>query len=400
MNTRIVAAIAICATVALLSRCSSWRSSYWARVVVWNNVGIGDHKIFPKRMFATRAPATRLARGGAALDGSSRPAALTGYLERVGASSLDDFLEKTDSTAFLVVHNGQLVYESYFNGYERDSINTSFSVAKSFASALIGFAIDDGLINDVSDPITKYIPELEGADYDAITIRHLLTMTSGIRYSGSHQPWTDAARAYYEPDLREFALTIVAEESPGKSWEYNNYHPILIGMIVERVTGERVSEYLERKIWKPLGMEFAGSWSLDNTGFEKMESGINARSIDFAKFGLLFLNDGSWNGERILSQSWVHESTRLNEQDSSILRGVRPGHEMSKEASAYKYFWWINPRPDVEDDFFAAGNLGQYIYASPNKGTVIVRNGRSWGGFERWVDFMHDLSDTVADSID
>jgi len=374
-----------------------WRSYYWTRALVWNDVSITDYEIFPEGVLETKAPNYMFEAASVTLEGSTSPEEFANYFEETGTTGLAEFLTATNTTGFVVLQDGKLVYEGYFNGYERESVNTSFSIAKSFASALIGFAIDDGFIESVQDPIAAYIPELKDDDYDAIQIQDLLSMASGIKYSGDHSPWADAARAYYEPDLRKFALSIVPKESPGQTWQYNNFHPLLIGMILERATGETVTSYLERKIWQPLGMEFGGSWSLDNVGFEKMESGINARTIDFAKFGQLFLQDGTWQGEQILSSSWVRESTRLFDYDNDIQRAAQPGHPMSEHLMGYKYFWWINPRADGVDDYYAAGNLGQYIYISPSRRTVIVRNGKNWGEFDRWVDFLADLSDLVSE---
>jgi CubicO group peptidase (beta-lactamase class C family) len=202
-----------------------------------------------------------------------------------GKINFDKFLVSTGTTAFIIIKDDTVLYEKYFNGYQRDSIGTSFSMAKSITSALIGVAIDEGLIASVDDPITRYIPELKEKDFrfDNITIKNLLTMSSGLRYVEEGLPWSDDTRTYYDTNLRSLALSSKIEEAPGKRFHYNNYNPLLLGMILERVTHKPVSQYLEDKIWKPLGMDAPASWSLDSdaSGFEKMESGINARAIDF-----------------------------------------------------------------------------------------------------------------------
>jgi CubicO group peptidase (beta-lactamase class C family) len=138
-------------------------------------------------------------------------------------------------------------------------------MAKSFASALMGIAIDEGHIKSVDEPITNYLPELLEKDkrFRSITIRHLLTMTSGIKYEeGGDLPWSEDAddtKTYYATDLRELALNCQIEGEPGKYFEYNNYNPLLVGMILERATGMPVSHYMEAKLWMPMGMEADGS---------------------------------------------------------------------------------------------------------------------------------------------
>ena len=296
---------------------------------------------------------------------------------------LEKFLEDTGTTAFLVIRDDKLLYEEYFNGYDRESTQTSFSVAKSFVSALVGIAIEEGYIGSVEDPITKYVPELEGPEMDKITIRHLLTMSSGLRYSGEGGgggPLGDDAKTYYDPNLRELALTVEPEVEPERHWEYNNYHPLLLGMVLERATDRPVATYLSQKIWRPLGMEAEGSWSLDSeaSGFEKMESGINGRAIDFAKFGRLYLNRGEWKGKEVVPQSWVEESTRVD--------------TTTDPADFYQYFWWVDVVEPDRGRFMARGNLGQFIYVVPDKDLVIVRMGEDFG-YNRWPELLRSIAD-------
>jgi CubicO group peptidase (beta-lactamase class C family) len=295
---------------------------------------------------------------------------------------LEKFLADTGTTAFLVIRDDALLYEGYFNGYDHKSTQTSFSTAKSFVSALVGITIEEGYIGSVEDPITKYVPELKGPGMESITIRHLLTMSSGLKYSGEGSgggPFGDDAKTYYDPSLRELALTVEPEGKPGRQWEYNNYHPLLLGMILERATDRHVATYLSQKIWQPLGMEADGSWSLDSEedAFEKMESGINARAIDFAKFGRLYLNGGEWNGKQVVPASWVEESTRVD--------------TTTDPADFYQYFWWVDVAPPERGRFMARGNYGQFIYVAPDKDLVIVRFGEDWG-YNRWPELLRSIA--------
>jgi CubicO group peptidase (beta-lactamase class C family) len=303
----------------------------------------------------------------------------------VATVPLERFLADTGTSAFLVIRDDAILYEGYFNGYDLRSTQTSFSVAKSFVSALVGIAIQEGYIGSVDDPITEYLPELEGQGMNEVTIRHLLTMSSGLEYSGEGGgggPLGDDAKTYYDPNLRELALSVEPEVEPGTRWEYNNYHPLLLGMILERSTDRPVATYLSQKIWRPLGMEADGSWSLDSeaSGFEKMESGINARAIDFAKFGLLYLNRGEWNGEQVVPTSWVEESTRVD--------------IATDPADFYQYFWWVDVVEPERGRFLARGNLGQFIYVVPDKNLVIVRMGESFG-YNRWPELLRSIADNA-----
>lgn len=321
------------------------------------------------------------------------------FAQLSGAADWNAFLEANQTQAFLVIQDGTILSESYFNDTQRDSIVTSFSVAKSFTSALIGIALQEGFINSVDDPITRYLPELAERDprFAEITIRHLLLMASGLDYQ-EFRPLlfnSDDILTTYYPDQRRIALENThIIDPPGKYFLYNKYHPQLLGMILERTTGMPVTTYLQTRIWNPLGMEFGGSWSTDSqaSDFEKMETGVNARAVDFAKFGVLFLNGGDWQGSQVISESWVEESTRplLPENYASYYPeffASLPGQ------SYYKYMWWGIDHDGDSYDFRAAGDKGQYIYISAEKDLVIVRNGIDYGiPSSEWIRLFYEFS--------
>jgi len=201
---------------------------------------------------------------------------------------LDQFLTETETTVFLVVKDGVLVHEWYAGGIDPNALHTSFSISKSILSTAIGMAVQDGFIGSLEDPITDYVPELLERDprFSDITLRHLITMTSGLKYVEDSSPFGDAINTYYATDLRRSAIrnTVIVEE-PGKNYLYNNYNPLLLGMALERATGMTVSKYISETWWAPMGAEADASWSMDSfyNRFEKMESGFNARPIDFAR---------------------------------------------------------------------------------------------------------------------
>lgn len=186
--------------------------------------------------------------------------------------------------------------------------------------------------------------------------------------------------------------------SPGETFHYNNYHPLLLGMILERVTGMSVTSFLQKNIWTPLGMEFGGSWSLDEHGFEKMESGINARAIDFAKFGRLFLHEGAWEGAQVISRDWVLESTQADSPDDYA--SYYGNYFIFKDGMGYyNYLWWGIQQGEGSYDFFALGNHGQFIYISPQADQIILRFGESYGefgGVGEWVDMFYRFASSAG----
>ena len=365
---------------------------YLTRTIFWGESDYKDLEKFPARTIHNASPTLQLEELPADNPYASQIEAIGSDVNNGG--SLESYLESSGTTAFLVVHDDKVLYKRYFNGYDERSLNTSFSMAKSFASALVGIAIDEGYIKSVNEPITNYIPELLKKDerFESITIRNLLTMSSGIKYEeGGDLPWSEQAddtKTYYATDLRGLALDCEIVGEPGEYFEYNNYNPLLVGLILERATGMSVSRYMEQKLWKPMGMEADGSWSLDSTrsGFEKMESGVNARARDFARFGMLFAGEGDWEGRQLISRGWVEESTRADTRTDPSLE--------------YQYFWWVDT-PDKTSHFSARGKYGQYIYVAPEKDLVIVRLGKEEGekGYDYWTDLFEQLATKLDTSV-
>ena len=285
---RLVASVAAAVLLVMAVYAWAWASvdrSSIARAMWWGEADVGDQYRFPARTIPAGDVANPLP-VGIEIDLSSIPLAAGG-----SGGTFDGFLRGTDTLAFVVVDDDELVYERYLNGADPQARQTSFSVAKSFLSTLVGIATDEGLIGSVADPVTEYLPELADRDprFEQITLRDLLTMSSGIRYREQPLPlpWGDDVNTYYGTNLRKLALNATEiKRPPGQEWLYNNYNPLLLGMVLERATGMSVSEYMATKLWQPLGAERDATWSLDSeaSGFEKMESGLNAAPVDYARF--------------------------------------------------------------------------------------------------------------------
>jgi hypothetical protein len=261
--------------------------SYWARILVWNEARFDDYATkFPARPIANGPDVFRLQPPANAKPPEALKTVAFTRNGREETAPLEALLASSGTTAFLVVKGDRLLYEGYFNGADRSSLQTSFSVAKSFASALVGAAIADGLMGGVDDPIVKYLPELAGRPgLDRIRIRHLLAMASGLRYNGSGAnggPFSDDARIYYDPDLRALALRVQAETPPGSQWQYDNFHPLLLGMILERATAAKCrtisrKSYGGRSAWR---RRARGASTAATTGLRRWRAGsTRGRSI-------------------------------------------------------------------------------------------------------------------------
>jgi CubicO group peptidase (beta-lactamase class C family) len=326
------------------------------------------------------------------------------FEEILEANDFTTFLEAEFTQAFIVIQDDSILFESYLNGTERGSLLTSFSVAKSYTSALIGIAIDEGHIGSVDDPITVYLPELLNRDerFRDITVRDLLLMASGMDYVEMRPGifnGDDPITTYYL-DQREAALeftTII--DPPHEYFQYNKYHPQMLGMILERTTGQSVTKYTQEKLWDPLGMEYAGSWSLDSekSGFEKMEAGLQARAIDFAKLGRLYLNGGNLGGTQVISEDWITASTAPDPStENDNYYSTDFGNALYRTLNGYyKYMWYGYHREGGLPDFAAEGDHGQYIYVSPEANLIIVRNGFEYGEtmtWDSWVRLFYEFA--------
>jgi len=289
--------------------------------------------------------------------------------------SFGDFLESKETIAFLIIRRDTIIYESYFDGYEETYLIPAYSMAKSFLSILTGCAIDDGLIQSVADPLTKYLPELKDNGLDEVKIEHLLQMTSGIKNNEDHKYYM--GNLYYGRNAWKIISDLDLEKKPGTEFCYLNVNAELLGFVLERaLNGKTVTQYMEEKIWQPLGMEYDASWSLDRkkNGMEKTFCCINACARDYAKIGRLFLEKGKWNGRQIVSGEWVEKSVRPDTTNGSV--------------SYYHYMWWL---PSPNGDYLAAGRKGQFVYVNPSKNLIIVRLGKDFGDVE-WHDLFIELA--------
>lgn len=365
--------------------------AYVYRVLAWRESDAFDWQKFPSHPLAASPTPRPFPRS---LDATVDER----FARLAGTTDWQAYLARQGTQAFIVVRDGVLVDEHYLNGTRPDDIVTSFSVAKSFTSALVGIAIAKGLIGSIDDPITDYLPELGARDprLAAITVGNLLRMASGLEFRASRPlllNGDDALTTYY-PDQRALALQHPRyQEAPASRFSYNKLHPQLLGLILERTTGMSVTEFLQTTLWDPLGMEYAGSWSTDSraSGFEKMETGINGRAVDFAKLGQLYLDGGRVGETQVVPESWVRASTEPYVPAGADYYG--PYFSSLPGRAYYGLMWWGFARADGSYDFAAEGDKGQFIYVSPSRRLVIVRHGTAYGiPSATWLKLFYDFA--------
>jgi CubicO group peptidase (beta-lactamase class C family) len=301
------------------------------------------------------------------------PRALPETFEFDGVTrSTAEYLDYSRTTGILVLKNDAIIHEEYRLGHHEDGHHISWSVAKSFVSAMVGIALEEELFASIEDPITDYLPEFTGTGYDGVRIKDILEMSSGVGFNEDYGDFYSDINRFSRiiatgGSMAEFAKTLERARPPGTYHHYVSIDTQVLGMLLRKVTGVPIAEYLQKKIWQPLGMEHDAHWLLDSTGMEVALGGLNASMRDYARFGLLYLNEGRWDDTQVVPRDWVHDSTT---PDGAHLETGKD-NPASSLSWGYGYQWWI-PDPDL-GDYTAAGIYNQYIYVNPAARVVIVK---------------------------
>jgi CubicO group peptidase (beta-lactamase class C family) len=278
---------------------------------------------------------------------------------------VDTYMKDQRTAALIIVQDGKIRMERYGLGFGADGRWTSFSVAKSLTSTLVGAAMRDGAIRSLDDKVTAYIPDLKGSAYDAVTIRQLLTMTSGVKWNEDYSdPKSDVARFNNhkpEPGVDvtvSFMRTLPREAPAGTKWVYKTGETNLIGVLVSSAVKKPLADYLSEKIWRPFGMEQNATWLLGTTGHEISGCCIQASTRDMARFGLFILGGGVAGGKPVVPDDWLAQATTKQADIAQPGRG-------------YGFQWWTND----DGSFAAQGIFGQGIFIDPKRKLVIASNG-------------------------
>ena len=287
--------------------------------------------------------------------------------------STEAFLTETDTAAVLVLKDGSVVHELYRLTGGRDVQWISWSVAKSFVSALIGIALTEGAIRSIDDAISDYISIEPGSAYDGVSIRNVLQMSSGARWNEDYADTTSdvhrlGATMAGAMSLDRFVATMVAESAPGTVCRYNSGDTQALGTLLVKATGRSLTDYMREKLVVPLGFESDAYWLVDSTGMEMAFAGLNVTARDFAKLGELYRSNGRWNGQQIVPDSWVRASVRADAPHLQPGQPILADHPLQL---GYGYQWWL---PDGDrGEFSAIGIYNQLVYVDPSRGVTIVK---------------------------
>lgn len=283
-------------------------------------------------------------------------------------------LEETESVAFLMAQDGEIVFEEYWDGYSEGSRSNSFSMAKSITTMLVQCAIQDGHIESWDQPVKDFLPELQGEFADDLTLRHLCTMTAGLNFNEHYtNPFDITAKMYYGPDVERLMLEEVpVHKQPGlDAFEYQSGATQLLGLSLMQATRKSQAEYASEKLWKPLGAQHSAEWHLDSeNGKELSFCCFNSNARDFARFGQMMLQRGNYNGQQILDTAFVDTAT------------------VPFAVPYYGHSFWMTDDYGTHI-FYQRGILGQYIIVIPEYNTVVVRLGhiRLGGDMHHSKDF-------------
>lgn len=271
------------------------------------------------------------------------------------------------TTAFVVIRDKKIIHEEYWDGASDTTRSNSFSVAKSIVSLLIGCLMDEGKIKSLDQPITDFLPDFKNTNGFKLSIKDLLTMSSGIEWDEEYSSlFSPTTKAYYGYQLEDQMLGLKIIKQPGKVFNYQSCDTQLLSMIIEKITGKTLSEFASEKLWKPLGAEYPALWSIDHAnGIEKAYCCFNSTATDFARIGQMVLDSGQFNNQQIVSKAYLKQSTT----SANWLKG-----EDGNPLDYYGYQFWMLTYQEHKV-VYARGILGQYIFIIPSLNTVAVRLG-------------------------
>jgi CubicO group peptidase (beta-lactamase class C family) len=318
----------------------------------------------------TLFPVNRVLRGGAvrALPPAAAPIKNVHFHSRGAEYDLFDYLADNRVAGLLVLKDDKVAFEDYELGVGPDTRWTSFSMAKSVASTLVGVALKQGLIGSLDDPLTRYLPQLKGGAYEGVSVRNTMQMASGVKWNETYTDPHSDRRKLLDKQLEQkpgailaYMNTLSRAGAPGSIWNYSTGESFLVGALLEAATHQPLATYLSQNLWTRLGMEHDATWWLESPGGMGLAgSGLGATLRDYGRIGLLVQSDGFVDGTQIVPAGWF-------EQAGSA-------HRIGGKSVDYGYLWWPIPAGDPmhRGAFEARGIFGQHLYINPRQKLVIV----------------------------
>ncbi len=292
------------------------------------------------------------------------------FVDKDSTWKVKDYLAHTRTEGLLIIHRDTIVYEEYTLGLEPEESHVSWSMAKSFLSAMIGIAVNEGNL-DIEKTVTDYLPSFAGTGYEGVRIEDLLHMSSGVKFNEDYGDFNSDINRFGRTfslgsSLEDFCKSLERDKEPGTFNHYVSIDTQVLGHILRKAVGMSITEYTQLKLWDPIGMEHDGQWITDNTGMEMVLGGLNATLRDYAKLGLVYFHNGNARGKQVVPDSWVSES--INPKYPHLKAG---NNASSSNPYGYGYQWW---RPDATTPaFFAAGIYNQYVYVDMEAQVVITK---------------------------
>ncbi|HIC32563.1 MAG TPA: class C beta-lactamase-related serine hydrolase [Flavobacteriaceae bacterium] len=299
-----------------------------------------------------------------------------------------DKLEKTNqdlgTVAYVIIKNDSIWFEKYYDGYDENSKSNSFSMAKSYVSAMLGKAIMEGHIKSLDQPVCDFLPAFCDEKASKMTVGDLSSMSSGTNWDEAYySPLSITTRAYFDDDLAKVINGLKVVNEPGQAFKYASGDTQMLAMVIEKATGKKLYEYLEESFWKPLGSENQTLWQLDSEEHDLVKAYccIASNAKDFALLGKLYKDHGKWNGQQVLDSAFIAKS-------------VTPRF---KDSPQYGYGWWLKTMGD-KSFFMMRGHLGQYVIVEPEDNVIIVRLGHSKGPGDAVATFTPDISTYIEEA--
>jgi len=326
---------------------------YAQRALIYQKVGIDDYTIFHNRPVNADKPQ----------EWGTDTLSYQLKLDSVTQQQFNDY----QTIAYLIIKDGKIIFEQYWDGYGTESLTNSFSMSKSIIGLLIGAAIDDGYIDSLNQFVSDFIPEYKTTKNKNLKIKDVLTMSSGLNWDESYGSlFSTTTEAYYGKDIKKLIYSLEVVEEPGIKFKYLSGNTQLLAMVIENATGKKVSDYAADKFWKPMGAVNKALWCLDNEdGMEKAYCCFNSNARDFARWGYLVLNHGVWNNDTLISPDYI----KLSTTPANYLT-----NDKNEAVNYYGYQWWIQHLNENEVPYMR-GILGQYVFVIPNENAVVVRLG-------------------------